>query len=50
MRHTFISYMLMMGNRPEILYSMVGHQNTEMIYKIYGKFIKGETKGKKLIV
>ena len=50
MRHTFISYMLMMGNRPEILYKMVGHNNTEMIYKVYGKFIEGESQQKKLLV
>lgn len=34
MRHTFISHMLSLGNRPEVLYKMVGHENTEMIYKI----------------
>ena len=50
MRHTFISYMLMVGNRPEVLYKVVGHQNTEMIYRVYGKFIKGEKTGKQLIV
>ncbi|MBP9742344.1 MAG: tyrosine-type recombinase/integrase [Burkholderiales bacterium] len=50
MRHTFISYMLMMGNRPEVLYRMVGHENTKTIYEVYGKFIKGEKLGKKLIV
>jgi integrase len=50
MRHTFISFMLMMGNRPEVLYKIVGHQNTEMIYKVYGKFIKGENQQKKLLV
>ena len=37
-----------MSNRPEILYKMVGHKNTEMIYKVYGKYIAGETKGKLL--
>jgi integrase len=50
MRHTFISFMLMMGNRPEVLYKIVGHQNTEMIYKIYGKFIKGENHNKLLVI
>lgn len=50
MRHTFISYMLMIGNRPEVLYRMVGHENTKMIYEVYGKFIKSEKIGKKFIV
>ena len=50
MRHTFISFMLMKGNKPETLYHMVGHTNTEMIYRVYGKFIKGEIPGKKLIL
>lgn len=50
MRHTFISYMLLKGNRPEVLYKMVGHKNTEMIYRVYGKFIEGETIGQKLII
>jgi len=49
MRHTFISYMLSRGNKPEVLYKMVGHTNTEMIYKVYGKFIAGEQIGKLLI-
>jgi len=48
-RHTFISYMLLVGNKPEVLYKMVGHKNTEMIYRIYGKFIAGEKTGKLLI-
>ncbi|MDQ5921163.1 MAG: integrase [Pseudomonadota bacterium] len=50
MRHTFISYMLMMGNRPEVLYRIVGHENTKTIYEVYGKFIKGENLGKKLLI
>ena len=49
MRHTFISHMLSLGNRPEVLYKMVGHENTEMIYKIYGKFINENKSGKILI-
>jgi hypothetical protein len=40
----------MVGNRPEVLYKVVGHKNTEMIYRVYGKFIKGEKIGKQLIV
>lgn len=49
MRHTFISHMLSLGNRPEILYKMVGHENTEMIYKVYGKFINENKIGKLLL-
>jgi hypothetical protein len=40
----------MAGNRPEVLYKIVGHQNTKMIYEVYGKFIKGEVLGKKMII
>lgn len=42
MRHTFISKMLMLGNSPMVIYRLVGHENAEMIYKTYGKFIKQE--------
>ncbi len=49
MRHTFISYMLMRGNSPLILYRMVGHETPEIIYKFYARFISA-VKGKKLLV
>ena len=49
MRHTFISHMLSLGNRPEVLYKIVGHKNTEMIYKVYGKFI-AENKNQKVLI
>lgn len=48
MRHTFISQMLELGNSPMILYRMVGHENAEMIYKNYGRFINQGT-GVKLL-
>ncbi len=46
MRHTFISMMLQFGNSPLVLYRMVGHTNSEMIYKNYARFIKQDV-GKK---
>lgn len=48
MRHTFISMMLQFGNSPLVLYKMVGHTNSEMIYKNYARFIKQEV-GKKIL-
>lgn len=48
MRHTFISMMLHFGNSPLDLYKIVGHDNTEMIYKNYARFIK-QDKDKKLL-
>lgn len=48
MRHTFISKMLLLGNSPMIIYRIVGHENAEMIYKTYGKFIK-QNDNKKLL-
>lgn len=39
LRHSFISHMLTLGNSPMVLYRMVGHENTEMIYKNYARFI-----------
>lgn len=47
MRHTFISHMLSLGNSPLILYRMVGHENSELLYKKYARFIK-TTSGKLL--
>ena len=45
MRHTFISYMLNIGNSPLVLYRMVGHTSPEIMYKYYARFIKkGKTK------
>lgn len=49
MRHTFISYMLMRGNSPLVLYRMVGHETPEIIYKFYARFI-AVVKGKKILV
>ncbi len=48
MRHTFISMMLQFANSPLVLYKMVGHTNSEMIYKNYARFIKQEV-GKKIL-
>ena len=42
--------MLFKGNPPEILYKTVGYENTEMIYRVYGKYIKGEKISKNLII
>ncbi|MDD3266518.1 MAG: tyrosine-type recombinase/integrase [Burkholderiales bacterium] len=39
MRHTFISYMLSIGNSPMVLYRMVGHETPEIIYTNYARFI-----------
>lgn len=49
MRHTFISYMLMRGNSPLVLYRMVGHETPEIIYKFYARFIAA-VKGKKILI
>lgn len=38
-RHTFISHSLAKGIRPENIARMVGHTDTSMIYKVYGKAI-----------
>lgn len=48
MRHTFISQMLQRGNSPIVLYRMVGHENPEIMYKHYARFIN--MKGKKLLI
>lgn len=40
MRHTFISYMLSIGNSPMILYRLVGHSNPTIMYNKYARFIK----------
>lgn len=48
MRHTFISMMLQFGNSPLVLYRMIGHTNSEMIYKNYARFIKQDV-GKKTL-
>lgn len=44
MRHTFISYMLEIGNNPMILYKMVGHKNPQIMFNNYARFIKKGTK------
>lgn len=48
MRHTFISMLLQFGNSPIVIYKMVGHNNTEMIYKNYARFIQHD-ESKKLL-
>lgn len=40
MRHTFISYMLSIGNNPMVLYQMVGHKNVKIMFEKYARFIK----------
>lgn len=40
MRHTFISYMLSIGNSPMDLYRMVGHKTPEIIYEHYARSIR----------
>ena len=49
MRHTFISYMLSIGNSPLILYRIVGHENPGIIYKHYARYIDQGT-GRKLLI
>lgn len=49
MRHTFISYMLSIGNSPLILYKIVGHENPSILYKHYARFVDQGT-GKKLLI
>ena len=39
MRHTYASTLLMNGENPWWLATQMGHENTEMIFKHYGKFI-----------
>lgn len=48
MRHTFISYMLSIGNNPMILYRMVGHSNPSIMYSKYARFIQ-QNGGEKLL-
>ncbi len=48
MRHTFISYMLSIGNNPMILYRMVGHENPKIMFDKYARFIKSSS-NKKLL-
>ena len=48
MRHTFISYMLSIGNNPLILYRMIGHSNPNIMYNKYARFIQ-QTGGAKLL-
>lgn len=48
MRHTFISYMLSIGNNPLILYRMVGHSDPTIMYKKYARFIQ-QNGGEKLL-
>lgn len=48
MRHTFISMLLQFGNSLIVIYKMVGHNNTEMIYKNYARFIQ-HNESKKLL-
>ncbi|MDO6718712.1 site-specific integrase [Psychrosphaera sp. 1_MG-2023] len=60
LRHTYASQMLMVGAQPTWLASQMGHSNTEMINKIYGKWIPkqdpnyihtlGEKLGQKTVV
>lgn len=40
MRHTFISYMLSIGNNPMVLYQMVGHEKPKIMFEKYARFIK----------
>ena len=48
MRHTFISYMLSIGNSPMVLYMMVGHSNPTIMYNKYARFIQQSGGGKLL--
>lgn len=48
MRHTFISYMLSIGNNPMVLYRMVGHSNPSIMYNKYARFIQ-QSGGEKLL-
>lgn len=50
MRHTYASTLLMNGENPWWLATQMGHENTEMIFKHYGKFIPsaGNSHGYKL--
>ena len=40
MRHTFTSYSLAHGVKPEDLSKQLGHTTTENIYRRYGKAVK----------
>lgn len=48
MRHTFISYMLSIGNNPMVLYQMVGHKKPKIMFEKYARFIK-QSDDKKLL-
>lgn len=48
MRHTFISYMLSIGNNPLVLYVMVGHSNPNIMYNKYARFVQQLGGGKLL--
>lgn len=49
MRHTFISMMLSRGNSPLVLYRMIGHETTEIMYKHYARYINNN-ENKKLLI
>lgn len=49
MRHTFIIYMLSIGNNPLVLYQMVGHENPKIMFDKYARFIKYKGDKKLLI-
>lgn len=46
-RHTFASSMLMLGKNPMYVATQLGHVDTTMITKIYGKWIEGGIDGDK---
>ncbi len=43
-RHTFASWALGAGELPEWVAQTLGHVNTSMIYKTYGRYIRNLTR------
>ena len=40
-RHTFAAWALAVGMNPDRLVALMGHNSKQMIYEVYGKYVKG---------
>jgi integrase len=43
-RHTFAAWVLAVGINPDRLVALMGHNSKQMIYEVYGKYVKGMEK------
>lgn len=46
-RHTFACWLLSAGANPSVIADQMGHDNAQMVYEIYGKWI-GEMNGEQV--